>query len=545
MYINAITLKNIRGYKETNITFSKNINLLLGANNAGKSTILKAIYKLQKNYILNKDDVRKTYQKGEVFIDLSEIEEQNKVLFKKGHPHNSRFPYSSDQTIFFGIPIDNSEEKFFYDSCNKIQRTKNGGIILSNKKRKGDELFYFAGFPEKENENNFIYPFFAKRKLHGYSHRAGKDSAYSIYDDFTNLASKIAKVGNSSHYRNKEFVHYCNEILGFGIGLVPGSNDHEDKIGIYIKDSYAIPIECMGEGVINILGLIVILLTEDNKLFLIEEIENDIHPEALKKLLNLIIEKSNKNQFIISTHSNIVLKYLASVSNSKLFHISWKSTEETLNGLLNIPTSKIDEVKNTPEERLKLLEKLGYDLFDFEMYKSYLILEESSAEQIIRDFIIPEFVPALYNKIKTIAAKGADDLPAKFNDFHRLFVYVHTNPIYNKKAWVIADGDEAGQRNISLLRDKFKTWPNSHFINLKETNIEFYYPDRFQDKVKKIMEIKDDRKKHKEKGLLTKEVMEWILTNRNEAKNEFKKSAKELIKIIQDISKKVNRNNQT
>ena len=44
-----------------------------------------------------------------------------------------------------------------------------------------------------------------------------------------------------------------------------------------------------------------------NKLFLIEEPENDLHPKALKALLELILESSASNQFVISTHSNTLI----------------------------------------------------------------------------------------------------------------------------------------------------------------------------------------------------------------------------------------------
>jgi hypothetical protein len=57
----------------------------------------------------------------------------------------------------------------------------------------------------------------------------------------------------------------------------------------------------MGEGIPHLLGLINDLCLAENKLFLIEEPENDIHPKALKRLLDLIIQKSQSNQFVIST----------------------------------------------------------------------------------------------------------------------------------------------------------------------------------------------------------------------------------------------------
>ncbi len=97
---------------------------------------------------------------------------------------------------------------------------------------------------------------------------------------------------------------------------------------------------------------------------MVEELENDIHPRALKKLLNLIREKSLNNQFVISSHSHIVLKYLGIMPDSKIFYI-----EDTCDyNTERILSSKITEIENKPELRIELLEKLGYDFQDFELH---------------------------------------------------------------------------------------------------------------------------------------------------------------------------------
>ncbi|MBI3234034.1 MAG: ATP-binding protein [Bacteroidetes bacterium] len=118
----------------------------------------------------------------------------------------------------------------------------------------------------------------------------------------------------------------------------------------------------MGEGVANILGLIVDLCIADEKIFLIEEPENDIHPKALKTLLNLIIEKSTTNQFFISTHSNIVAKYLGSVSDAKLFNITNNERDSEREKLF---ISRIEVVPNNHEARRRVLEDLGYEFFRY------------------------------------------------------------------------------------------------------------------------------------------------------------------------------------
>ena len=188
-------------------------------------------------------------------------------------------------------------------------------------------LHKFSGFSSMEDEDNFIYPFLAKRKTTNYNGQGGRQSAYSIADQLYNLPSRVQNLENSSHPFSKEYKSLTEDILGFTPGKVPGSQSGEDKLGIFARSRDSIYLESMGDGVANILGMLTILLTEDRKLFLIEEIENDIHPEALKKNLSIIIGKSKFNQFIITTHSNIVLKYLASIPETKIFYTDWEHKE--------------------------------------------------------------------------------------------------------------------------------------------------------------------------------------------------------------------------
>jgi hypothetical protein len=61
-----------------------------------------------------------------------------------------------------------------------------------------------------------------------------------------------------------------------------------------------------------------------------------------------------------------VAKHLGSCADAKVFAI-----DMTLQG--NIPTSQIKLVESD-EARMQLITDLGYELFDFDLYKGYLIL---------------------------------------------------------------------------------------------------------------------------------------------------------------------------
>lgn len=276
------------------------------------------------------------------------------------------------------------------------------------------------------------------------------------------------------------------------------------------------------------------LCVAKNKLFLIEEPENDIHPKALKGLLKLVAKKSIENQFVITTHSNIVTKFLGSQSENKIFYVS--------NVLENrIPKSTISVVGNLPQERRKVLEELGYEMFDFDLWGGWLFLEESSSEKIIREYLIPWFVSELKNELRTFSARSLDEVESKFADFNNLFVFLHLQPSYKNKVWVIVD---AGDREKAII-DKMKGiytqsgWHEDQFLQFKEHDFERYYPEQFQEQVDEILNISEKRERWNRKKALLEEVEAWLKDDEGRGKEALQDSAREVIEILKIISEKL------
>ena len=72
MHLTFIKVENIRAFEEINIQLSKSINLFVGPNNHGKSTVLNAIHFLQGNY-LDGNDVRLGEYQANIILNF-EIE---------------------------------------------------------------------------------------------------------------------------------------------------------------------------------------------------------------------------------------------------------------------------------------------------------------------------------------------------------------------------------------------------------------------------------------------------------------------------------------
>ncbi|HTA27925.1 MAG TPA: AAA family ATPase [Bacteroidia bacterium] len=502
MYVQALKIENFRGFTTMNspLLFSKNINVIVGPNNSGKSTILRSIHYLQEsNDSFYPNDISKSKDEGHIRVVVNDAEH---LKIPKNIDTNSF-------TMYFGM--------------------KKDGNITLNMLTDGEDTNYIK-FSNNEPDN-LIYPYTAKRKVTSFNPSISEQVTNSVTGNLSTLPAKTDRSINPGSETHKEYIQVCEDIFGKDFFFTTMSSGEGKNVGIKVNNYESITIDRMGEGVASILGLINILCGAKNKVFLIEEIENDIHPLALKSILKLIESKSSTNQFFISTHSNIVTKYLGAVVNAKVFKTSLRLENK-------IPITEIEEVPNDITSRLKVLEDLGYEPVDYGFWKGYLFLEESSAESIIREFLIPTFAPKLSNVVKTFSTKGKDNVLGKFDDFNRLFVFLHLEPTYKNKVWVIIDGGKEEKEIIDKLKNMYVKedgWNEKHFDQFPQHTFEKYYPQRFQEEVEGIFSsIKDTYEKKIE---LLKKVIDWSTKNPQDAKIEWGKSAMEVIEKLKEIEK--------
>jgi len=497
MWIKELTLKNIRSFPETTFHFSRGINILVGPNNAGKSTVLLPLLSLQDGLPqLMRGDVRLGAPEGRVDVSIADVEER--YLRKKW------------ENLWFESEKGHNEFLF-------------RGKVNSNSQKEGVQRI-----PNRE-PHNFIYPFVSKRKVTILSEQVTDGTVEAVPPTFENLNAKIDRLSNPEFLpAHTLYMRACDEILGF---RVTTAHTGGGKRAVYtVRNMINIPLLAMGEGVMNILGLVVHLAMAEDRLFLIEEPENDVHPRALKALLDLVAEKAQNNQFIITTHSNIVLKKLGSIPSAKVLSFGFSFSDR-------LPTSTVSEVPEEHAARRAILNDLGYELYDIDMWEAWLILEESSAEKIVREYLIPWFVPSLQSRLRTYSAHSVSEISSKFRDFNNLFVFLYLEPVYRNRAWVLVDGGETEKSVICKLKEQYKGsgWSDDRFRQLQHHDFEEYYPDRFAGAAREVIKLSDKSARREAKKKLLQEVETWIAGNHNDAKKAFAKSAAEIVCILTEI----------
>jgi hypothetical protein len=480
------------------------ITLLVGRNNSGKSAMLRSVYLLQEGSQLQAQDIR--IGSEQVILELAydelppSIKHHGKIDDIAGQGPGAIALAGTQSSRILTVRSD----------VNPEQKAPSFTLLPSTEPR------------------NLIFPVLSGRRVSYYQEQVTYANSLAVPPQDNNLVSRLLPLTSSSFEQAVKFRKLCLDVLGLNLSVLPGQNSNQ-SIGIQVDRFDTITLEAMGAGLSGALSLLLGLSSAKGKLFIIEEPEDDLHPESLKALLNAIAESSSENQFLISTHSSIVLSRLGSIPHSVVLHV------RTDNGLP--PTSTFTPVLTMPE-RISILQDLGYSLADLDLGEGWLIFEESSAERLIRQWLIPWFAPGL-RKLRTLAARGTSRVKPLMDDFREMFLFAHLEAIYQNRAWVIVDGDPSGMRLIEQLHAEFNGWQPNRFRHWTNDAFERYYPASFAKQVDEVLAMADRRKRKAAKEALLHEVLAWIEEDESRARDEFLSSASEVIEVLQEIEQQL------
>lgn len=273
--IDSIRVENLKG-----------INLIVGPNSCGKSTLLKALYAAKRS--------------AELFQRGKNDESYQRLLHKK-----LRWTFQVDS-------LQSLIKKDASLSANVQFKADKAEVNFSIDKQKGLICSPLYNAVKPTPVNSVFLP--AKEilslqklviKTHSLDMEFGFDETY--YDLAMALNSPTTKGKNPRGFVNSRKM--LKDITG---GVV--SFDAKENRWILKKDGHTFPIELASDGIKKIGILDTLLgnrfLTKSSVVF-IDELESSLHPTAISKFLDIVYELSACGvQFIISSHSYFVVKKL-------------------------------------------------------------------------------------------------------------------------------------------------------------------------------------------------------------------------------------------
>ena len=323
MYLSKIIIKNFRKYKDITINFHKGINVLIGENNSGKSTIIDAI-----KIVLGTQGGDYVRINEEDFFTDSEGESANEFLidcviegFEKNELKNF-IEFTATDTN--DISINSYKLNLYFRAFkegNKIYKdlkvgNRSDGPNLDMKTKDMLKCVYLKPLRDAEHDlcrgrnsrlSQILYnhPHFSNRNDHKlveiikkanenieeyFLEDAGKDILESIrvtLKEFIDMYESNDASIEASKARLKQVLESLSLVVS---EINPGLGSH---------------------NLLFIAAELLLLNTDTSgilKLALIEELEAHLHPQAQLRLINYLQKKYNNSgvQIIISTHSPIL-----------------------------------------------------------------------------------------------------------------------------------------------------------------------------------------------------------------------------------------------
>lgn len=459
--IKKIHIENYKTFKNLDIEFNKDVNIIVGNNEAGKSTLFEAInlaltgklydkpifYELSP-YLFNNS----TIQNFVLNIKAGEKVPPPRVLieiyfdddFDAEYKGNNNSNDEDCPGIKLSIELDNDA----YSDLYKEYISRKEEIETIPIEYYTIEWLSFANKPIKSLKLP-VRSQIINNLEHRYGQAASKYIASSIDYNLDNaqscmLALKYRKLkeefvkDSKIEELNKKFTSEKLNISDKKVEIsidVSAKNKWDSTLSLYIDD---VPYSQIGKGEQNSINtkMAINANSEKTDIVLIEEPEACLSFSNLNKLIDNIKDLCSGKQLFINTHSSFIMNK---------------------GGMKNTILLNKDEVfkfSNLSEDTYKYFMKLpGYDTLRMILSKKSILVEGPSDELIIQKAYFDK-----YDKLPI--SDGIDVISLKGLSFFR---FLEIAEVLNNKVTVVTDNDG----NYENLEIKYSKYLSDDFPNIK------------------------------------------------------------------------------
>lgn len=413
--IKKIFIKNYKIFEKFDLDLNDELNIIVGDNEVGKSTILEAIslaltkrlngrmieYELTP-YLFNKKCVNEylaslkkcqPLELPEIIVELY-FEDIPELEFLRGSM-NSKKEDSIGVKIEIVFDEDYKEEyQTFIEGAEKVK------LIPAEYYKIHWYSFADSAVTMRSLPIRLSYIDATTIRL-----QSGTD--YYLQDIIKTDLDAKERVGLNIAYRNlKEIFSQLDSIKGINDKLTNKKGAITDKdlsisIDISQKSNWEtnlvphldeLPFQLIGKGEQNALKIMLALerKAEESNLILIEEPENHLSFSSMNILVSKIREKCSQKQIIITTHSAYVLNKLG------------------LENLILLSESKTATLKDLPNDTQNYFKRLsGYDTLRLVLSKKAILVEGPSDELIVQKAYLQKYgVLPIEKGIDVISVRG-------------------------------------------------------------------------------------------------------------------------------------------
>lgn len=458
--IKKIAIRNYRLFQKFDLEFSRDVNIVVGCNDTGKSTLIEAINLALTGRVNGRLLVQEL---SPYLINLKTTQEYVDQLKSGGHP--------TPPEMIIDLFLADTDETEILRGTNNIYGEDACGIRI-HAKFSQDFSEEYKNFIADPNVIRLAPTEYYRVDWLGFSGNAvsarSVPTIASVIDPTTiRLQSGVdyhlqqiiqthlnpnERVELSRQYRslreefgNKISVKAINERLkAEGNDLTDG----ELSLAIDISQRYTwesslvahldnLPFQLIGKGDQNVLKTLLAIgqQSDDAHIVLIEEPENHLSHTLLRKLIHRIETRCVDKQLIIATHSTYVLNKLG------------------LSKLVLVGNGTPVRIKNLPADTVDYFKKLaGFDTLRLVLSERVILVEGPSDELIVQRGYLDA-------KGKLPIEDGIDVISVGLS--HKRFLDLAIQ--LKRRVWVVTDNDG---KTLEQVKERFSGYLDSDLVSL-------------------------------------------------------------------------------
>ncbi len=353
--LKSLKIKNYKHFGDSYIGFDKleNLNILVGQNNIGKSTLLQAIE------ILISEDRKNREISSNTKLEFGFCPSEHDI--KNAFKEDTSGGLIGGNHFTFGKKYINECLSFEYQPLRRIETEK---VTLSN--IPGLSQVQCTHYKQIDNftnlANNYLNNNIRRLKLIKLSADRNlvpeiQNSNRKIAEDgagATNLLRQYLNVANlPNEVVDKDILNALNQIMkpeNYFERIMcqevetTGGASSQWEVQL-VNENGKIPISSSGSGLRTILLVLIKIFLEtrenenslNNIIFIFEELENNLHPAIQRNLFEFLYQWANENnsQIFLTTHSTVPINMFSGRDNVTLTHIKKENNQIITNSALS------------------------------------------------------------------------------------------------------------------------------------------------------------------------------------------------------------------
>lgn len=349
--IDGLRIQDFKGIRDGVISGMSDVNIFVGANNAGKSTVLDSIYLLSNMFDV--EDPIGNYIPEYIMGKKGGIPRREALHYK----------YQTDMDIAFDVKLDTplrTEPIVFsegiwelptgirsYDSRVEEDEKMVKKFKMSGDRRGEDKIervFETTNANTRQRDMVKLFKNNFSKSLYFHS---------GVFEYMSEVEREVWE--NLVHDRSdKKVINYLNRVYDTDVEqltFIPLENDHELRV---LFDDYSSRIDSLGDGFRYMFSLIASIEAFDANTILVEEPENAQHPKTYDEISKILTNYTTEHglQTFIATHSYEMI-------NSLLESCEGTDTEVSIYHL-NLDDGEL-ETRSLDVPDVEVLEDLGID----------------------------------------------------------------------------------------------------------------------------------------------------------------------------------------